>query len=172
MTSTDDFDPYAVLGVPRTATEAEIRAAYRELVAKYHPDRHQGNPLEGLAAAKLAEINRAYEILSDPERRAEYDSGRAAGPRPVDSPFTRDAARVRRRNRWLVILGIILLLPLLLRLLVFLVRVLFRIFRAGGEGLAVLRGTPAGGIAVLIAVVLLVGWMIRRRRRRNRQTPP
>jgi hypothetical protein len=156
----EDFDPYAVLGVARTATEAEIRAAYRELVAKYHPDRHQGNPLENLAAAKLAEINRAYEILSDPERRAAYDSGQRIWPRPVDSPFARDGARLRRRTRWLMILGIILLLPLLVRLLV-------RIFRAGGEGLAVLRGTPAALAAVLLGGAVFVLLLLRWRRRRR-----
>ena len=48
MPSTETQDPYSVLGVPRTATEAEIRAAYRALVAQYHPDRHQGNPANGL----------------------------------------------------------------------------------------------------------------------------
>jgi preprotein translocase subunit Sec63 len=168
MRSADDIDPYAVLGVPRTATEEEIRAAYRELVARYHPDRHQGNPLEELAAAKLAEINRAYEILSDPERRADYDSGRPPWPRPVDSPFARGAARVRRRNRWLLVIGILLLLPLLVRFGVFLVRLLFRIFRVGGEGLAVLRGTPAGGVAVLLGVIVFVLLLLRRHRRKNR----
>jgi len=168
MRPSDDFDPYAVLGVQRTATEAEIRAAYRELVAKYHPDRHQGNPLEDLAAAKLAEINRAYEILSDPERRAEYDSGRRAWPRPVDSPFARDTARLRRRNRWFLIIGILLLFPLLLRLVVFLLRMLFRALRLGGEGLAGLRGTPAAGAAVLLAVLVCVLLFLRRRRRKPR----
>ena len=69
MIPKNEPDPYAILGVAPTASEAEIRAAYRALVAKYHPDRHQGNPLEELASAKMAEINRAYEILSDPVRR-------------------------------------------------------------------------------------------------------
>ena len=62
-------DPYAVLGVDRAASAAELRAAYRALVARYHPDRHQGNPLEDLASERMAEINQAYELLSDPARR-------------------------------------------------------------------------------------------------------
>jgi uncharacterized membrane protein (DUF485 family) len=166
MTQKAPFDPYAVLGVPPTATDAEIRAAYRDLGAKYHPDRHQGNPLEDLAADKMAEINRAYEILSDPERRAAFDRGQAGWPRPVDSPVT--AARARQRNRWLVILGLLFLLPLLLRLGLFAVRLLVRLFRVGGEGLAVLRGTPAAGVAVLVAAVVLTVVLVRRRRRRAR----
>lgn len=60
MTPSAEPDPYAVLGVVRTATEHEIRAAYRALVARYHPDRHQDKPLKELASAKLAEINRAH----------------------------------------------------------------------------------------------------------------
>src|SRR5258706_5946755 len=58
------FDPFEVLGVRREATRDEIRTAYRQQVARYHPDKHKGNPLEDLAAAKLTEINRAYEMLS------------------------------------------------------------------------------------------------------------
>lgn len=57
------MDPYSVLGIPRTATDDEIRAAYRELVKKYHPDKYVDNPLADLAAEKMAEINEAYELL-------------------------------------------------------------------------------------------------------------
>src|SRR5215831_13205578 len=75
------FDPFEVLGVARGATKEQIRAAYRDLVARYHPDKHRGNPLESLAAAKLIEINKAYEILSDDAQRAAYE-GRRAPTRP------------------------------------------------------------------------------------------
>lgn len=57
-------DPYEVLGVDRTASEEEIKAAYRELVKKYHPDRYQNNPLADLAKEKLQEVNEAYDAIT------------------------------------------------------------------------------------------------------------
>ncbi|EAX47519.1 chaperone protein DnaJ [Thermosinus carboxydivorans Nor1] len=70
-------DYYEVLGVPRTATEEEIKKAFRKLARKYHPDVNRDNPKE--AEEKFKEINEAYEVLSDPERRAQYDQfGHAA----------------------------------------------------------------------------------------------
>ena len=56
-------DPYEVLGISRGASDDEIRAAYRELVKKYHPDKYQGNPLADLAQEKLQEVNEAYDLL-------------------------------------------------------------------------------------------------------------
>ena len=56
-------DPYEVLGVRQGASEEEIKAAYRELVKKYHPDKYQNNPLADLAEEKLREVNEAYEYL-------------------------------------------------------------------------------------------------------------
>lgn len=56
-------NPYEVLGVKENATEAEIKAAYRELVKKYHPDKYQNNPLADLAEEKLREVNEAYDYL-------------------------------------------------------------------------------------------------------------
>lgn len=70
-------DYYEVLGVPREATEEDIKKAYRGLAFKYHPDR---NP-EPEAEARFKEINEAYEVLSDSQKRAAYDhfgSGRGA----------------------------------------------------------------------------------------------
>ena len=58
------MDPYEVLGVPRSASDEEIRTAYRELVKKYHPDKYVDNPLADLAQEKMAEINEAYELLT------------------------------------------------------------------------------------------------------------
>ena len=69
-----------MLGVARSASQDEIQAAYQTLVGKYHPDLHQGNPLEDLANERLAEINQAYEMLSDPARRAAYDAGGPSRP--------------------------------------------------------------------------------------------
>lgn len=58
------MNPYKVLGVSEKATNEEIRAAYLELVKKYHPDRYSDNPLKELAGEKLKEINEAYDMLS------------------------------------------------------------------------------------------------------------
>jgi len=61
---------YEVLGVPRTATEAEITKAYRALAKKYHPDQ---NPGDDSVLEKYHEVSEAYEVLKDPEKRAIYD---------------------------------------------------------------------------------------------------
>ncbi|MFN0070672.1 MAG: DnaJ C-terminal domain-containing protein [Chloroflexota bacterium] len=63
-------DYYEVLGIPRSADEKAIRAAYRQLARKYHPD---VNPGDNSAESKFKEINEAYEVLSDPEKRSKYD---------------------------------------------------------------------------------------------------
>jgi curved DNA-binding protein len=66
-----DFkDYYATLGVSKTAGEKEIKQAYRKLARKHHPD---VNPGDKVAEAKFKEINEAYEVLGDPEKRKKYD---------------------------------------------------------------------------------------------------
>ncbi len=158
-------DPYFVLGVDRDASLDEIRAAYRLLVAKYHPDKHQGNPLEGLAAEKMAEVNRAYEILSSPDRRADYDQSHGTWPRPAGPAGT--VPLPRKRPRWLLAIGLLLLLPLLIRIVVMLLRPLARLSRGGVEILAAARGTPLLGVVVAGVIVLLVFLVVRRRRARR-----
>lgn len=159
------FDPYAVLGVGRNASPTEIRAAYLDLVARYHPDKHGGNPLEGLAAEKMAEINRAYEILSDRQKRAAYDRGQSGyGPGPTSS------GPVAAKNRLMKILGFLLLLPLLIRFGRGLVRLLVAIVRIGWESLQGVRGTPVGLALVSILVVFFVALLVRRRRAKARRS--
>ncbi len=63
-------DYYKILGVPRDASQEEIKKAYRRLALKYHPDRNRGNKE---AEEKFKEINEAYAVLSDPEKRKQYD---------------------------------------------------------------------------------------------------
>ena len=69
-------DPYEVLGVSRNASEQEIKAAYRELAKKYHPDNYQNNPLADLAQEKMREINEAYdEIVKERSSGRTYGTG-------------------------------------------------------------------------------------------------
>ncbi len=71
--ATDD-DPYRVLGVARTATQEEIRVAYRRLARRLHPDVSPGVG----ASDQMVAVNRAWELLSDPVRRRAYDERRSA----------------------------------------------------------------------------------------------
>ncbi|ABZ84988.1 chaperone protein dnaj [Heliomicrobium modesticaldum Ice1] len=70
-------DYYEVLGVGRDAGETEIKKAYRRLIKEFHPDVHSD---KAFAEEKTKEINEAYEVLSDPEKRARYDQFGHAGP--------------------------------------------------------------------------------------------
>jgi len=161
------FDPYTVLGVGRNATPSDIRAAYRDLVARYHPDKHAGNPLEGLAAEKMAEINRAYEILSDPERRAAFDRG-TSGPRVVPNAGWAQAPG-GKNSRLVKIVALVLALPLLVRFGSGLVRLLAALIRVLFRSLEGLRGTPFALTLVLAAVVLFALLLSRRRRSRSKR---
>ena len=80
-------NPYEVLGVARDASEADIKKAYHKLVLKYHPDK---NPGDKNAEEKFKEVNNAFDILKDPQKRAAYDrfgdaafaGGNASGANP------------------------------------------------------------------------------------------
>src|SRR4029453_4860090 len=65
-------DPYEVLGVPRGATAAAIKSAYRKLAKKHHPDNNKNDPK---AAARFSEINSANEIIGDEDKRKQFDRG-------------------------------------------------------------------------------------------------
>lgn len=84
-------DPYSVLGVPRTASEDDIRKAFRQLAKKYHPDL---NPGDKAAEAKFKEISQANDLLSDPEKRRRFDAGEidATGQEMPPRGFYRDQA--------------------------------------------------------------------------------
>jgi DnaJ-class molecular chaperone len=65
-------DPYTVLGVQKTASEAEIKSAFRKLAKRYHPDRNKDDPK---AKDQFAEVNNAYEILGDKDKKGKFDRG-------------------------------------------------------------------------------------------------
>ncbi len=92
MATTDFKDYYSILGISKTASADEIKKAFRKLARKYHPDMNPGN---AQAEASFKEVNEAYEVLSDPDKRKKYDqfgqywkqadqgwAGRGAGPTP------------------------------------------------------------------------------------------
>src|SRR5438093_8208440 len=65
-------DPYKVLGVDRKASQDEIKKAYRKLARRYHPDR---NPDDQKAEERFKEIQAAYDVVGDPDKRKQYDRG-------------------------------------------------------------------------------------------------
>jgi DnaJ-class molecular chaperone len=65
-------DPYATLGVSRGASEKDIKSAYRKLAKELHPDRNKDNPR---AAERFSDVTRAYDLLSDKDKRAQFDRG-------------------------------------------------------------------------------------------------
>ena len=76
-------DPYEVLGVPRSAGDAEVKKAYRRLARKFHPD---VNPGDASASKRFQEIAAAYEILKDPKRKERYDRFGDTGEPPDAAP--------------------------------------------------------------------------------------
>ena len=160
---------YEVLGVGPTASAAEIRTAYRELATRYHPDRHQGSPLADLATEKLAEINAAYEVLSDPARRATYDAklSQSAGGAGWAQTGQQTAHARGPQARMLRALGVAVAIGVVVRLAPLLIRALVALFRLLVEAFGLLEGTPFVAVLFVLAVVGSVALIVRSRKRRG-----
>jgi DnaJ-domain-containing protein 1 len=92
------MNPYTILGISTTASDQEIKRAYRTLVKRYHPDSRSSES----SHEQIVAINYAYDILSDPEKRAQYDRGFAAiyfEPPPQEDPME-VYKREFKRKRW------------------------------------------------------------------------
>jgi molecular chaperone DnaJ len=107
MTTLPNTDLYAVLEVEASVSQDELRKSYRRLARQYHPD---NNPDDAASEARFKEVSQAYEILSDPERRANYDRfgadvgaggsptpHSAADPSPVPTRKSRSTSRSTTR---------------------------------------------------------------------------
>ena len=93
-------DPYQILGVPRAASEAELRTAYRKLAKQFHPDLNPGKPD---AAERFKRINAAWDLLSDKDKRARFDRGEIdaeGNARAPEQPFYRDYAETQGGRRY------------------------------------------------------------------------
>lgn len=93
-------DPYAALGVSKTASQAEIQSAYRALAKRHHPDLNPGKPA---AEARFKEVSAANALLSNPEKRARFDRGEidaAGAERPPERRFYRDFGDDSARTKY------------------------------------------------------------------------
>jgi len=77
-------DPYSTLGVARGASEKDIKSAYRKLAKELHPDRNKDNPK---AAERFSDVTKAYDLLSDKDKRARFDRGEIDGEGNPTNPF-------------------------------------------------------------------------------------
>lgn len=91
-------NPYEVLGVDKNATEEEIKAAYKELARKYHPDNYADNPLSDLAEEKMKEINEAYDAIMA-KKRSKGSNGSYANQQYSETGVYADVRRFINQNR-------------------------------------------------------------------------
>ena len=94
-------DPYQVLGVPSTATDEEVKKAYRDLARKYHPDNYHDNPLADLAQERMKEINEAYEAVQSQRKAARaggYQTGYQTGYQSGGSRYQRIRMAISQGN--------------------------------------------------------------------------
>ena len=99
-------DPYSVLGVSQSASDDEVKKAYRDLARKYHPDNYQNNPLADLAEEKMKEINEAYDMIT--KQRAgghqstgsygSYNAGQSRSYSSQDPSFARVRSLINAGN--------------------------------------------------------------------------
>ena len=73
-------NPYEVLGVSETATDEEVKAAYRNLAKKYHPDNYTDSPLADVAEQKMKEINEAYDMINQMRQKGKVQAQQAVRP--------------------------------------------------------------------------------------------
>ncbi len=108
------LDCYGILQVHPKAEKEVIEAAYRKLAAKYHPDVSQASD----ALERMKRINTAYEVLSDPVKRAAYDAGRGVASSPDASPHAAAGSRhpTKARRTLLIAVGLMLLAVVAFRL--------------------------------------------------------
>ena len=93
-------DYYKILGVSRSASAEDIKKAYKKLARKFHPDLNQG---DAAAESRFKEISVANEVLSDPEKRRNYDQyGDPAGPQQAPLPEGFQASKYAIRGDWVV----------------------------------------------------------------------
>ena len=133
------IDYYSILQVHPKAEKEIIDVAYRRLASKYHPDVSQVSN----AAERMKQINTAYEVLSDPVKRAAYDAGRGVAP-SMDTPpdtATRSRYRISARRTLLIAAGLAILAVLAVRL-----------------GPALLSLAPK--LVVLLVVISLGVWLL------------
>src|SRR4051812_9424320 len=83
-------DPYTVLGVARGASEADIKKAYRKLAKELHPDRNRDNPK---SPERFAQVTAAYDLLTDKDKRAQFDRGEIDADGNPTAPFGFGAGR-------------------------------------------------------------------------------
>ena len=77
-------DPYSILSIPRNASEKDIKSAYRKLAKELHPDRNKDNPK---ASERFSQVTQAYDLLSDSDKRAQFDRGEIDGEGNPTHPF-------------------------------------------------------------------------------------